>query len=204
MADSRRSQYESWVSQWAPTLYRLALRLCGKRELAEDLLQETFVEAWKSRDKLSDPAKARAWLFQILRNRWSHYLRDSSRRLRPSHDQDALSQVGSRAPDHSALLAESDFVQRALDQLEDDLKLPFLCVVMEGYSCQETADLLKIPLGTVLSRLYRARQALRLLLSPAHVGLAPPAGDSRPGETVPSAHRHPAASGDHDTESPAA
>ncbi|HVX86781.1 MAG TPA: RNA polymerase sigma factor [Phycisphaerae bacterium] len=192
------------MSQWAPTLYRLALRLCGKRELAEDLLQETFVEAWKSCDKLSDVAKAKAWLFQILRNRWSHYLRDSSRRLRPSHDQDALERVGSRFPNHSDLLAESDFVQRALDQLDEDLKLPFLCVVMEGYSCQETADLLKIPLGTVLSRLYRARQALRLVLTPTPAGHSPPAGDSRPGDTLASTLRHAPDSTHHDTESPAA
>ncbi len=156
--------YESWVHEWAPALYRLALRLCGKRELAEDLLQETFFEAWKSRDKLADRDKARAWLFQILRNRWSHHLRDSSRRLKPSHNQESLDQAKSTQPDAVKQIAESDFVQRALDQIEDDLKLPFLLVVMEGYSCQEAADSLQIPLGTVLSRLHRARQALRAVL----------------------------------------
>jgi RNA polymerase sigma-70 factor (ECF subfamily) len=166
MADPRQQEYECWVREWAPGLYRLAVRLCGRRELAEDLLQETFCEAWKFRDKLSDPEKARAWLFQILRNRWSHHLRDSGRRLKPSHNAEALDAAGAQGPDAIALIAESDFVQRALDQIEEDLKLPFLLVVMEGYSCQEAADLLKIPLGTVLSRLHRARQALRAVLAP--------------------------------------
>ncbi len=182
MADPRQQEYENWVREWAPGLYRLAVRLCGKRELAEDLLQETFCEAWKFRDKLSDPEKARAWLFQILRNRWSHHLRDSSRRLRPLHNQDALDAAGAQGPDAVALIAESDFVQRALDQIDEDLKLPFLLVVMEGYSCQEAADLLKIPLGTVLSRLHRARQALRSVLTPdlAPAHGSPPAMVSAP------------------------
>jgi RNA polymerase sigma-70 factor (ECF subfamily) len=183
-AGNRQKAYEAWVQEWAPGLYRLAVRLCGKRDLAEDLVQETFREAWKFRDILTDPDKARAWLFQILRNRWSHYLRDAGRRLKPTHSAEALEGAGARGPDAIQQIAESDFVQRALERIEEDLKLPFLLVVMEGYTCQEAADALKIPLGTVLSRLHRARQALRgLLQEPGATVAEPPARAAPEGTT---------------------
>ena len=72
----RRELYEQWVRQFAPELYRFAYRLTGQREKAEDILQETFVEAWKSLDQQRDPARARAWLYQILRFRHAHLVRD--------------------------------------------------------------------------------------------------------------------------------
>ena len=76
MTQPRRELYEQWVRQFAPELYRFAYRLTGQREKAEDILQETFVEAWKSLDQQRDPQRARAWLFQILRFRFAHLVRD--------------------------------------------------------------------------------------------------------------------------------
>ena len=137
--------------------------------MAEDLVQECFVEAWRSRAKLSDPAKARAWLHQILRFRWTHYLRDNSRRIRTSSDSDSLGRQPDAAPDHTVQLEQSDDLQQALNQIDDEMKLPLLLVVMEGYTCQEAADLLEVPLGTALSRIHRAKLTLRELLSAGKV-----------------------------------
>jgi RNA polymerase sigma-70 factor (ECF subfamily) len=101
-----------------------------------------------------------------------------------------LDAAGAQGPDAIALIAESDFVQRALDQIEEDLKLPFLLVVMEGYSCQEAADLLKIPLGTVLSRLHRARQALRAVLAPVAAQHGPDGSSAQLVVTPPAPAAH--------------
>jgi RNA polymerase sigma-70 factor (ECF subfamily) len=171
--------YASWVSTHAPGLFRFACRLTGSRDHADDLLQETFTEAWKSRHLLSDPAKARAWLFQILRHRWMHHLRDSSRRLRPLTGpaaQAAMADQPSPSDNPAHNLAESDALQRALMILENDMRLPLLLVTMEGHTCQEVADMLGLPLGTVLSRIHRAKAALRDYLERHHETPRPAGG----------------------------
>src|SRR5579884_205408 len=75
--DPRYQQYEQWVRAFSAELYRFAYRLTGKRETAEDLVQETFVEAWRSLENLKKPDYPRAWFFQILRYRYAHLIRDN-------------------------------------------------------------------------------------------------------------------------------
>ncbi len=165
MTNPHQQLYENCIREHSDGLYRLAYRLSGKPDLAQDLVQETFCEAWKSIASLSDPSKSKAWLFQILRFRWSHYLRDRSRRITAVSDHDAVAAMGSSKPSHVDRIADADHLQAALDRLEPDLKLPLLLVLMEDYTCQEAADALQIPLGTVLSRIHRAKITLRKLLS---------------------------------------
>ncbi len=149
----RRAQYESWVRDYADELYALAYRLCGEAAQAEDLVQETYYEAWKAMKPLRDPGKARAWLFSILRFRYTHWLRDRGRRVQPAV---SLSRLGSviSGPEESVpdTLARRELLQQALDTLEDRYKEPFLLVFQGGLTCRETAEMLQIPLGTVLSR----------------------------------------------------
>src|SRR5438874_1463106 len=76
-----RQLYEQWVRAYATQLYRFAYRLMGNHQVAEDLVQETFVEAWRSIENQREPEKARAWLFQILRFRYAHHLRDAKARI---------------------------------------------------------------------------------------------------------------------------
>lgn len=152
------SLYEQWVRQHAAELYRFAYRLCGAPEIAEDLVQETFYEAWRNMRNLRAHKKARAWLFQILRHRYARWRRTEAREPRPTVAElaapDALA-----APSHHH--GEDDALQRALGGLSDRLKLPLLMVFMEGLSCQEAAHRLDVPLGTVLSRIHRAKRSLR-------------------------------------------
>jgi RNA polymerase sigma-70 factor (ECF subfamily) len=160
--------YEGWVRDHARELYSCALRLAGNAALAEDLTQETFYEAWRSMSQLQEPHRARAWLFQILRHRYLHHVRDSGRRPQFS---DTYTGEGSPVPsldDHpdrvpaaDAQVAEAEDLQAALNQLAPDCRVVLVMVLLEGRTCQETADDLKIPLGTVLSRLHRARSRLK-------------------------------------------
>jgi RNA polymerase sigma-70 factor (ECF subfamily) len=163
------------VRLYAPQLYRYAFRLSGSPQIAEDLVQETFMEAWRFISRQKDENRARAWLFQILRHRHSHYLRDTRhhRRSMPLTD-DADSQPA--VSSHPALkqLAEQDAIQTALDSLSPLIRETFLMVFVEGRTCREAAESLSIPLGTVLSRLDSARRTLRSALAEPPPGRAAP------------------------------
>ena len=154
-----RVLYEQCVREHSATLYRLAYRLCRRTDLAEDLTQETCCAARKTLSSLSDPAKSKAWLFQILRFRWSHYLRAQSRRIRTTTSHDLAAKTAQ--PNPIDRLADADLLSSALNRIDPTLKMPLLLVVAEGYTCCETAGVLQIPLGTVLSRIYRAKSVLR-------------------------------------------
>jgi len=167
MADPKhaRQVYEQWVSLYATALYRMAYRMVGQAATAEDLVQETFYHAWRSMDSLKDPDKARAWLYQILRFRYSHWLRERRRKPAPRTMDDANPPpVAEDEPGPLTRLGDQEALQQALDQLDDRFKTPFLLVFLEGMTCQEAADQLDVPLGTVLSRIHRARQGLRKAL----------------------------------------
>lgn len=153
----RREFYETLVRTHAADLYRFAYRLTGQGAHAEDLVQETFHEAWRSLSKLRERQKARAWLFQILRYRHAHWVRD---RGRASAARARLGEATPAARDPERGHSDADLVQRALEQLDERQRIPLLMIFAEGLTSQETADALGIPLGTVLSRVHRARAKL--------------------------------------------
>jgi RNA polymerase sigma-70 factor (ECF subfamily) len=155
---AERDLYEGLVRRHAAELYRFARRLGGDPALAEDLVQETFQAAWSGLDRLREPERARAWLFQILRHRWSHALRG---RGRAASARQALAQGTGPSADPRHVHESADLLQRGLDQLDERLRVPLLMVFLEGLTCQETAHELGLPLGTVLSRIHRARRRLR-------------------------------------------
>jgi RNA polymerase sigma-70 factor (ECF subfamily) len=161
-AGGKRALYGVWVRDYSADVYRCAFRLCGHADCAEELTQEVFFEAWRSIDSLRDAAKARVWLLSILRHRYMHWLRD--RKRHPAQAGSAHGEVGalvSQEDQPGEIMARQESLRAALDALEDHYKVPFLLVFLEGLTCQEAADFLDIPLGTVLSRIYRARQFLR-------------------------------------------
>lgn len=163
-SQDHRLQYEQWVRLYAPELYRFAYRLSGRRHIAEDLLQETFVEAWRSISKQNRAGKARAWLFQILRFRYAHFLRDTRHHRETKSLPDQFKHPSDVLQHPLDQLAEQDVVQAALDVLSPAQRETFLLVFSQGLTCRETADELGIPLGTVLSRLDSARRSLRAAL----------------------------------------
>lgn len=158
-----QGDFNRMVGQHGPTLYRIAYRLVGDRHEAEDVVQEAFRSAWKSRQLFNDGQSDRAWLIAILRRR----VVDHWRRARgPTLPGNGSLDVAAAAVD--PLRDEcDDVVQRALARLPAELRDTLLLVVVGELTHQETADLLGIPLGTVLSRVSRARRRLRTYLAPA-------------------------------------
>ncbi len=164
--EKHKDLYEQLVHSHAANLYRFAVRMCGHQELAEDLIQETFYEAWKSIGSLRDASKGKAWLYQILRHSYSHWVRKEKR---SPHDHvaeaslDYMPNPSNEDPVENFI--EHQMLQKALDRLNEIYKEPFLMVYLIGFTCQETAMILDLPLGTVLSRIHRARLYLRQFLT---------------------------------------
>ena len=153
------------VQEHHRALYAYAYRLCGCPIQAEDLVQETFLTAYKKFEQLRDPRHARAWLFTVLRNGYFKELR--KKRPRREADLDlALDSVACPVPEPAPFDAEQ--LQQALDELSPEHKLVIAMFYFEDKSYREIARDLGIPIGTVMSRLARAKRHLRSLLDEAN------------------------------------
>ncbi|QDU88213.1 ECF RNA polymerase sigma factor SigW [Pirellulimonas nuda] len=153
-----KGEFRVLVEQHAPALYALAYRLVGDAHEAEDIVQETLRSAWCSRERFDQERGERAWLASILRRRVVDRWRRSHRVPTPAGDQTL--EVAAAAVDPLAL-EYTDEMQHALAGLSPELRESLLLVVVGELTHHETADLLGVPLGTVLSRVSRARQKLR-------------------------------------------
>ena len=152
------TEFNRMVTEHGPRMYRMAYRMVGDRHEAEDLVQEAFRSAWKSRKLFRPGGGEKAWLASILRRRAA----DHWRRPRPPAVFAAEKTIEVGYVSEDPLRDEfTDEMQHALGKLPDDLRETLLLVVVAELTHQETADLLKIPLGTVLSRVSRARKKLR-------------------------------------------
>jgi RNA polymerase sigma-70 factor (ECF subfamily) len=153
-----QADFNALVSDHAPALYRMAFRLTGDRHEAEDVVQETFRSAWTSRDRYESGRGDRAWLASILRRRVVDRWRRRPREGVLGCGDPLEVEVASLDP----LAGEyTDEMQAALARLPTDLRETLLLVVVGELTHQEAADLLGVPLGTVLSRVSRARARLR-------------------------------------------
>lgn len=153
-----QADFNALVSDHAPALYRMAFRLTGDRHEAEDVVQETFRSAWTSRDRYESGRGDRAWLASILRRRVVDRWRRRPREGVLGSGDPLEVEVASLDP----LAGEyTDEMQAALARLPTDLRETLLLVVVGELTHQEAAELLGVPLGTVLSRVSRARARLR-------------------------------------------
>lgn len=153
-----RTEFNRLVNEYGPTLYRIAYRMVGDGHVAEDIVQETFRSAWKSRQRYESGRGDRAWLATILRRR----VVDHWRRKKPvdTVGGDAVYEIVVDDPDPLSDELSSQ-LQDGLDQLPKPLRETLLLVVVGELTHQEVADMLGIPIGTVLSRVSRARSRLR-------------------------------------------
>ena len=135
-------------------LLRVARRLTLDSASAEDLVQETMLLAWRGFPGFQTGTNARAWLFRILFNAFHGANRKARLETPPSEE--------SVRP----MLQEAVEIAEALDALSLEQRTVLLLAVVEGFSCQEIAGILDVPIGTVMSRLSRARQELRKSLKP--------------------------------------
>lgn len=145
------------------SLLRVARRLTSNTDSAEDLVQDCLLLAWKNFHQFRSGTNARAWLFRILFN--SFYA--AGRRARRASDAVALTPA---TLTHSYDFDEAMDVARALDTLNLDHRTVLLLGVVEGFTCAEMSEILSVPVGTVMSRLGRARHAMRArLIAPSHL-----------------------------------
>lgn len=146
------------IAQLRPRLLRLALSWCGQMELAEDLVQETVARALKSHVAIKDHSKINSWVFTILSNCYRDCLRKkiSQESYEESIDEHALT-----PEEHFQQNQTSNKVRIAISQLPDNQRIVITLVDLEEFSYTEVAQILDIPVGTVMSRLNRARNLLK-------------------------------------------
>jgi RNA polymerase sigma-70 factor (ECF subfamily) len=159
-AQSSRERFEAEAMPHLDDLFRTAARVMGDRARAEDVVQEAFLQAWKSFDRFETGTNCRAWLFKILfhcvhhhRRRWYRFplLKEAEEFL------EANLPAPTPVPDK---LTDADILA-ALDRISEDFRSVVLLVDVEEFAYKEVADILSIPIGTVMSRLSRGRKALR-------------------------------------------
>jgi RNA polymerase sigma-70 factor (ECF subfamily) len=146
------------VDEHYPSLYRYAYRLTGSAADAEDLTQDTFCKAQAQFAQLRDHQRAKAWLFSILRNGYLRRLRDHTH-----HREVPLESVGDLPEPPAGPLPEVDpqRLQRALDELPEVFRTPIILYYFEDFSYRDIAEQMDLPIGTVMSRLARAKAHLR-------------------------------------------
>ncbi len=160
--------FDEMATQHLDSLYRTALRLTGRPQDAEDLVQETYLRAWRSLHTYRPGTNPKAWLFRILHNAHIDRFRASSRTV-PTVDelegQDPAFVVH-ETPETLVMGGLMDAeVRRALMEIPEVFRACLILADLEGFSYQEIADILCIPRGTVMSRLFRGRRAMRKLLT---------------------------------------
>lgn len=153
----RRRRFDRVVSVFHQDMYRYAAWLCRDPSIAEEVVQEALLRAWKSLDALREDSAAKPWLLTIVRRENARYF---ERKRLETVDIDDLS------PAQSAMLAEKEDSQLedmrlAIFRLEDDYREPLVLQVLMGHSTREIAELMGIQQGAVLTRLHRARHKLK-------------------------------------------
>ncbi|CAK1803334.1 RNA polymerase sigma-70 factor (ECF subfamily) [Vibrio crassostreae] len=154
----KQRKYEALVRAYHRDLFRYAYWLCKDKSIAEDLVQETCLRAWKSLDSLQDEKAAKSWLITILR-------RENARRFeRKQFDLVDIDDHGNDAsvsddPHHQHL-----WLQAQIMKLEIDYREPLFLQVIGGFSGDEIAEILELNKNTVMTRLFRARNQLKEML----------------------------------------
>ncbi|MEY3656968.1 MAG: polymerase subfamily sigma factor [Actinomycetota bacterium] len=172
-----RENFTNDAMQYAPQLFATALRMTRNRADAEDLVQETFLKGWRAFESYQEGTNLRAWLFRIMTNTFINKYNAQQRRPQESEldeveelflfrrmgafDQSKMSQS---AEDQMLELFTDDEVKNAIEELPETFRIPVLLSDVEGFSYKEIAEMLEVPIGTVMSRLHRGRKAMQKML----------------------------------------
>ncbi len=171
----KRKYFEKRALSYLDLLYFVALKLTGHREDVEDLVQETYHKAYGRFDQLRDMEKCKPWLYSIMINTWKNWRTKRSREFSPENLEQweaAMDQCAYGNPQCHQTDPESDLlgkeawtaVESALARLPSDYRMAVILSDIEGFSYKEISELMKWPVGTVMSRLSRARGLLRQFL----------------------------------------
>ena len=172
MAD--QASFETQAMEFLPSLYSGALRMTHNPADAEDLVQETYLKAYRGYKGFEEGTNLKAWLFRILTNTYINQYRSKQRRP----DQQELDEVEDlylyrrmggleaekygRSTEDVVMESFTDTdVKAAIDALPETFRMPVLMADVEGFHYKEIAEILNVPIGTVMSRLHRGRKALQ-------------------------------------------
>ena len=160
---AKRAEFDQLVRRLSPELYRFAWWLCHNEAQAQDLVQESFLRAWRSLDDLRDAGAAKAWLITILRREHARIYE----RVRPDFAE--LEEIDRQAEPDSPLEDANDLHQlrMAIAELDPKYREPLVLQVLGGLSCEEIAQTLSITPSAVMTQVFRARQKLKARLSGA-------------------------------------
>jgi RNA polymerase sigma-70 factor (ECF subfamily) len=174
---ARQRQFSEQAMEFMPSLYTAALRMTRNPADAEDLVQETYLKAYRSWASFTQGTNLKAWLYRILTNTFINSYRSKKRRP----EQTELDEVedlylyrrlggleaaaaGRSAEDEAMDLFTDTDVKAAIEALPEQFRIAVLLADVEGFSYKEIAEILDIPIGTVMSRLHRGRKALQKAL----------------------------------------
>jgi RNA polymerase sigma-70 factor (ECF subfamily) len=158
---ARQTQFDALVRSLSGDLFRYGYWLCGDEALAHDLVQETFLRAWRALDHLRDTGAAKAWLITILRR---EHARLYERKTPQFADVDEVDVVDERDAHTPEFAGEENVIRNAIHQLDPKYREPLLLQVLGGFSCEEIARELAITPAAVMTQVFRARQKLKAKL----------------------------------------
>ena len=157
-----QNTFEQVVKEFYDDVYRFAWSLAKSEADAADLTQQAFLRYAKKGDQIKDRRKVKSWLFSVLRNEFTDGLRKKGRyphvEILPSDEGEVAEEAPSRQADWSVAMG-------ALQELPETFREPLALYFLEGYTYQEIADVLKIPTGTVMSRLSRGKSRLKEIVN---------------------------------------
>jgi RNA polymerase sigma-70 factor, ECF subfamily len=175
MAD--QAQFSDQAMEYMPALYTAALRMTRNAADAEDLVQETFLKAYRAFGSFQEGTNLKAWLYRILTNTFINSYRASKRRPEKADVEDIedlylykrLNElpspgVGRSAEDELLETITDDEVKTAIEALPETFRMAVLLADVEGFSYKEIAEITNVPIGTVMSRIHRGRRSLQKAL----------------------------------------
>ncbi len=180
----KKAEFEALALPHLDSLYRTALRMAGQGAAAEDLVQETYLKAYRSYHLFEPGTNFRAWIFRILRNAYINTYRERGRapaltdftEMEPRAAEDPVHLTAAEVEAFKENVG--DEAKKAIEKMPPDYRMVFLLSALEDMSYKEIAAVMEIPVGTVMSRLFRAREILRQDLA----GYAEAAGFRKGGE----------------------
>ena len=159
--NSKQRQFDALVRSLSGDLFRYAYWLCGDEALANDLVQETFLRAWRALSDLRETNAAKAWLITILRREHARLYERKTPQFSDVSEIDIPDERDTVQPESAG---EDAAIRAAIRRLEPKYREPLLMQVLGGFSCEEIARELNISAAAVMTQLFRARQKLKVML----------------------------------------
>ena len=153
----RTARFNELAEAYSTDLYRYGMWICGNDALAKDLVQETFLRAWRALDSLKDIKAAKSWLITILRR---EYARTFERKVPKFTDMDKVVVAEEEELEPDAKV-ERDLLRNGILKLEPKYRDPLLLQVVFGHSCEEISEQLGISKSAVMTQLFRAREKVK-------------------------------------------